>query len=111
MAVLGAGLMGHGIAQVAAQAAKYEVSLRDVRQEFLDKKRISEEEMSETLGRVHPTLDLREAVADADLIIEVFPRTLRSKKRVYRARMRHARLFAPQQPDIFPLIPNNPKIV
>ena len=35
--VLGAGLMGHGIAQVAAQVAKYEVSLRDVKQEFLDK--------------------------------------------------------------------------
>ncbi|MDH5419805.1 MAG: 3-hydroxyacyl-CoA dehydrogenase NAD-binding domain-containing protein, partial [Candidatus Bathyarchaeota archaeon] len=29
VAVLGAGLMGHGIAQVAAQVAKYEVSLRD----------------------------------------------------------------------------------
>ncbi|MBE0513162.1 3-hydroxyacyl-CoA dehydrogenase family protein, partial [Candidatus Bathyarchaeota archaeon] len=36
VAVLGAGLMGHGIAQVAAQVAKYEVSLRDVKQEFLD---------------------------------------------------------------------------
>ena len=35
--VLGAGLMGHGIAQVAAQVAKYEVCLSDVKQEFLDK--------------------------------------------------------------------------
>lgn len=34
MAVLGAGLMGHGIAQVAAQVAKHKVSLRDVRQKF-----------------------------------------------------------------------------
>src|SRR2546428_34832 len=35
--VLGAGLMGHGIAQVAAQVGGYEVSLLDVKQEFLDK--------------------------------------------------------------------------
>ena len=36
VAVLGAGLMGHGIAQVAAQVAKFEVNLRDINQEFLD---------------------------------------------------------------------------
>ena len=80
VAVLGAGLMGHGIAQVAAQAAKYEVSLRDVRQElldkgmkmvhrslqkFLDKGKISGEEIDEILGRVHPIVDLREAVRKA----------------------------------------------
>ena len=80
VAVLGAGLMGHGIAQVAAQVAKCEVSLRDVRQEFLDKgmkmihgslqkfldkENISEEEMDEILGRIHPTVDLREAVRKA----------------------------------------------
>ena len=34
--VLGAGLMGHGIAQVAAQAG-YDVVLREVDQERLDK--------------------------------------------------------------------------
>ena len=37
IAVLGAGLMGHGIAQVAAQFGKYEVSLRDIKQEFIDR--------------------------------------------------------------------------
>jgi len=98
VAVLGAGLMGHGIAQVAAQVAKYEVSLRDVRQElldggmtmirgsllrFVDKGKISEEEMSETLDRIHPTIDLKEAVADADLIIEAVPENLEIKKRVF----------------------------
>jgi len=35
VAVLGAGFMGHRIAQVAAQVAKSEVSLRDVKQEFV----------------------------------------------------------------------------
>jgi 3-hydroxyacyl-CoA dehydrogenase len=98
LAVLGAGLMGHGIAQVAAQVAKYEVSLRDVKQEFLDKGmkmirsslqkfvdkgQISEEEMSETLDRIHPIVDLEEAVADADLIIEAVPEKVEIKKRVF----------------------------
>jgi len=95
--VLGAGLMGHGIAQVAAQVAKYEVSLRDVKQEFLDngmkmirgslqrfldKEKISEEEMNKILGRIHPTVDLREAVADADLIIEAVSENVDIKKTV-----------------------------
>jgi len=95
--VLGAGLMGHGIAQVAAQVAKYEVNLRDVEQEFLDKGmemirgslqkfldkgKISGEEMDKILGRIHPTLDLREAVADADLIIEAAPESVDIKKTV-----------------------------
>ncbi|MBI2649031.1 MAG: 3-hydroxyacyl-CoA dehydrogenase family protein [Thaumarchaeota archaeon] len=35
--VIGAGLMGHGIAQVSAQVAEFEVTLVDVKQEFLDK--------------------------------------------------------------------------
>jgi len=98
VAVLGAGLMGHGIAQVAAQLAKYEVNLRDVKQEFLDngmkmirdslkkfvdKGKISEEEMSETLDRIHLTIDLKEAVADADLIIEAVPENVGIKKSVF----------------------------
>jgi len=98
VAVLGAGLMGHGIAQVAAHMAKYEVSLRDVKQEFLDngmemirgslqrfldKGKISGEEMDKILGRIHPTLDLREAVVDADLIIEAVPESVDIKKTVF----------------------------
>jgi 3-hydroxybutyryl-CoA dehydrogenase len=97
IAVLGAGLMGHGIAQVAAQA-KFEVSLRDVKQEFLDKgismindslqkfsKKglIKESEISETLGRIHPTLDLKEAVENSDLIIEVAPENLELKRGLF----------------------------
>ena len=98
VAVLGAGLMGHGIAQVAAQVAKYDVSLRDVKQEFLDngikmikdslqrflkKGVISEREVNETLSRIHLTMDLKEAVADADLIIEAVPENVELKKSVY----------------------------
>jgi len=97
VAVLGAGLMGHGITQVAAQTAKYEVYMRDIKQEFLDngmkmindslqrflkKGEIAETEMKEALGRIHPTLDMKEAVADADLIIEAVTENPELKKRV-----------------------------
>jgi len=97
IAVLGAGLMGHGIAQVAAQVAKYEVALRDIKQEFLDngmnmltgslrkfmeKGVVSEKEMKETLSQIHPTLDMKEAVKDADLIIEAVPEKVELKKSV-----------------------------
>jgi enoyl-CoA hydratase/3-hydroxyacyl-CoA dehydrogenase len=37
VAVLGAGLMGHGIAQVASQVGGYEVSVLDINQELVDK--------------------------------------------------------------------------
>jgi 3-hydroxybutyryl-CoA dehydrogenase len=107
VAVLGAGLMGHGIAQVAAQAAKYEVSLRDVKQEFLDngmnmikkslqsflkKEKISGKEVNETLKRIRPTLDLKEAVTGADLIIEAVPENVELKKNMYR----EVEKFAPE---------------
>ena len=107
VAVLGAGLMGHGIAQVAAQAAKYDVSLRDVKQEFLDngmnmikkslqsflkRGKISEKEVEETLKRIHPTLDIKEAVTDADLVIEAVPENVELKKKMYR----EVEKFAPE---------------
>ena len=95
VSVLGAGLMGHGIAQVSAQVAKYEVTIRDVKQEFLDKgmmmiqnslqkfaqkQLISEQDIKDTLNRIRPTLDMKEAVENADLIIEAVPEIPRIKK-------------------------------
>jgi len=99
IAVLGAGLMGHGIAQVAAQVGKYDVNLRDIEQRFVDagmnmlreslnrfvkKGQLSEEEMKIVLGRVHPMLDLKEAVTNADLIVEAAPENLELKKAIFR---------------------------
>ena len=99
IAVLGAGLMGHGIAQVAAQVGKYEVYLRDIEQRFLEngmnmirsslqkflsKGQITEAELNETLARIHPTTDLREAVSKADLIIEAIPENVELKKATFR---------------------------
>jgi 3-hydroxybutyryl-CoA dehydrogenase len=94
-AVLGAGLMGHGITQVCAQVGRYEVNMQDTEQRFLDngmkminnslaqfikKGTLSEKESKEVLSRIHSTLDLREAVQNADLIIEAVPENLTLKK-------------------------------
>ncbi len=99
IAVLGAGLMGHGITQVAAQVGKYDVYVRDVEQRFIDngmsmireslqrfvkKAQITEQQMNEILSRIHPTLDLKEAVSGADLIVEAVPENVELKKAMLR---------------------------
>jgi 3-hydroxybutyryl-CoA dehydrogenase len=81
--VVGAGQMGSGIAQVAAQAG-YGVLLLDASEEalrrgleairrslakFLEKGRITEEALEAALGRIRTTLDL-EDFREADLIVE-----------------------------------------
>ncbi|MBX5326833.1 MAG: 3-hydroxyacyl-CoA dehydrogenase family protein [Candidatus Bathyarchaeia archaeon] len=105
IAVLGAGLMGHGICQVAAQTGGYEVYLRDVEQRFLDngmnmiktslqkfqaKGALTEQQVNEILGRIHPTLDMKEAVQNADLIIEAAPEIPDLKRQVFKEVDQHA---------------------
>ena len=95
--VLGAGLMGNGITQVCAQAG-YEVAIRDIEQRFIDggmstikknlgrsveKKKITQDDMDSTLGRIKPTLDLKEAASDADLVVEVVIEVMVVKKKLY----------------------------
>jgi len=95
--VLGSGVMGHGIAQVAATAG-YNIVLRDIKQEFLDKamekikwsldklvskEKISKEEGDAIFSRIRPVVDLNDAVADAELVIEVVPEIMDLKKQVY----------------------------
>ena len=95
--VLGSGVMGHGIAQVSATAG-YNIVLRDIKQEFLDKamekirwsldklvnkEKISKEEGDAIFGRIKPIVDLNEAVKDAQLVIEVVPEIMDLKKQVY----------------------------
>ncbi|MHA1964012.1 MAG: 3-hydroxyacyl-CoA dehydrogenase family protein [Candidatus Thorarchaeota archaeon] len=87
IAVLGAGLMGNGIAHVCAQVG-YEVKIRDIDQKFIDKGiatikknlerglkkgKITKEEIDAILGRIKGVLDIKEAVKDADLVIEAIP--------------------------------------
>ena len=95
--VLGSGVMGHGIAQVSATAG-YNIVLRDIKQEFLDKamekirwsldklvskEKISKEEGDAIFGRIKPVVDLKEAVKDAEMVIEVVPEIMDLKKKVY----------------------------
>jgi 3-hydroxybutyryl-CoA dehydrogenase len=98
IAVLGAGLMGHGICQVAAQSG-YEVNLRDIEQRFVEngmqmiktslqkfqaKGQLTEAQVNEILGRIHPTVDLRAAVSGVDLVIEAVTENVELKKATYR---------------------------
>ncbi|WP_324757787.1 3-hydroxyacyl-CoA dehydrogenase/enoyl-CoA hydratase family protein [Haloarcula montana] len=95
--VLGAGNMGHGIAEVAALAG-YDVRMRDIKDEFVqdgydniewsvnklaEKEQLSQDEADATLDRITPLVDVEEAVDDADVVIEAVPEKMEIKKDVY----------------------------
>lgn len=98
VAVIGAGDMGHGIAEVALIAG-YRVFLRDINQEFVDRgvsrihdsleKLVSKEKVSaEHHEKIRsellvPCIDLAEAVQEADLVIEAIPEVLELKKETF----------------------------
>jgi 3-hydroxybutyryl-CoA dehydrogenase len=97
VAVIGAGLMGGGIAQVAAVAG-YDVVLRDVTPEalerglgtirssyakFVEKGRLQPDAAEAALDRITTTTDL-EAAADADLVVEAVFERLEVKAEVFR---------------------------
>ncbi len=96
--VLGSGTMGHGIAQVCAQAG-YEVSVRarrevtlasgmeDIKktlQRSVERQKMSKEEAESILGRIKTTTNLSEAAKDADLVIESTTEDLEAKKSVFK---------------------------
>ena len=95
--VLGAGTMGHGIAQVAA-AADCVVALYDARAEQaaaalarvranLDKGvqrgKVSEEERERTLANLRTADELETAVSEADLVIEAVPERMELKRELF----------------------------
>jgi enoyl-CoA hydratase/3-hydroxyacyl-CoA dehydrogenase len=97
IAVMGAGNMGHGIAEVAALAG-YEVTMRDIKEEFVqsgyeqiewsvnklaEKDRIPEDEAEAALDRIDPLVDMEAAVEDADFLIEAVPEKMEIKEDVY----------------------------
>ncbi|WP_435194019.1 3-hydroxyacyl-CoA dehydrogenase NAD-binding domain-containing protein [Natronomonas sp. EA1] len=97
IAVLGAGNMGHGIAEVAALAG-YQVNLRDIKEEFVqkgydqiewsldklaEKEQISESEAEAAIDRVTAYVPVEDAVENADFIIEAVPEKMEIKKDVY----------------------------
>mgnify|MGYP001087331651 CR=1 FL=1 len=97
IAVIGAGAMGHGIAQVAAMAG-FEVTLRDISEEFVtggmgkikwslnklvEKNRITVEESKKTIDRIKPVVPLEEAVKNVDYVIEAAPENLNLKRQIF----------------------------
>jgi 3-hydroxybutyryl-CoA dehydrogenase len=98
VAVVGAGTMGHGIAQVFAQAGM-EVGLVDVKEEVLqralhlagsnlrtlaDSAMVSRDEVPAILGRIHPTTNLSEAASDVDFAIEAVSEVPSLKTEIFR---------------------------
>jgi len=104
IAVLGAGNMGHGIAEVAALAG-FDVHLRDIKEEFVqngyeqiewslgklaENDQIGDDEADAALDRVTPIVDLEAAVEDADFVVEAVPEKMDIKQNVYRELEQHA---------------------
>lgn len=98
LAVIGAGLMGSGIAQVAAQAG-WQVTLRDLDdaattrgvdgirrslEKFAAKGTISTDDVESAMGRITTTTEL-EAAADADIVVEAVFERIEIKHEVFRA--------------------------
>ena len=96
--VLGAGTMGHGIAQVCAQAG-YEVNLRDIKDDFVEagiskirkflgssveRQKMTQADADAILGRIKGVTDLKEAVNDVDLVVEAIVEDIHIKKELYR---------------------------
>jgi len=108
--VVGCGLMGSGIAQVAAMAG-FPTVVREVSRELLDKGlasiekslgkfvekgTLSDEQKRETLGRLQPTLDLRD-FSDCNLVIEAIIENLEEKKKLFSeldAQVKEGAIFA-----------------
>ncbi|WP_328942515.1 3-hydroxyacyl-CoA dehydrogenase family protein [Streptomyces sp. NBC_00250] len=98
LAVIGAGLMGSGIAQVSAQAG-WDVVLRDVTDaaltrgtdgikasydRFVAKGKLDAADAEAALGRITATTEL-EAVADADIVVEAVFENLDVKHEIFRS--------------------------
>ncbi len=89
--------MGHGIAQVSAMSG-YNVVLRDVEQQFLDKamekikwsleklaskQKLSQQDADKIFTRIMPKVDLSESLTNCDLMIEAVPEVMDLKVKVY----------------------------
>ncbi len=108
VAVLGAGTMGHGIAQVCAHA-KMDVVLRDLDAAILargmshiekslaklcEKGTLSAEERDAAFARIRAETDLGEAISGADLIVEAIPERMDLKIELFAFLGKHAQTHA-----------------
>lgn len=94
--IIGAGTMGHGIAQVCAMAgyethlldtdpARVQKGLEHIRanlEKGIARGKVSEELATASLARLHKT-DLAQATSGADIVIEAIPERLDLKQRVF----------------------------
>ncbi|MFW9938106.1 MAG: 3-hydroxyacyl-CoA dehydrogenase family protein [Candidatus Thorarchaeota archaeon] len=99
MVVIGAGLMGHNVAQIALMAG-YNVTLVDIKDEFIDNGAAKIEEglkkleakgslgegvsASDLMSRLKKTIDLASAVKDADFVLEAVIEKMDVKKEVFK---------------------------
>lgn len=98
LAVVGAGLMGSGIAQVAAVAG-YDVAIQDVSEEQLKralgeiekslrrlekKDKLTSAQVTEALGRLTTTTDLTTAARGVDTVVEAVVEQLEVKQEIFR---------------------------
>jgi enoyl-CoA hydratase/3-hydroxyacyl-CoA dehydrogenase len=99
IAVIGAGTMGHGIAELAALAG-YKVMLRDINEEIVKKgyeqikwslNKLAEKgtfglnpaKAEEAAKRVTPVVEIKDAVKNADVVIEAAPEIMKLKLELY----------------------------
>ncbi|MFB6166446.1 MAG: 3-hydroxyacyl-CoA dehydrogenase/enoyl-CoA hydratase family protein [Haloarculaceae archaeon] len=96
VAVLGAGSMGHGITEVVAMAG-YDVVMRDIEADIVEEgydniewsleklaeKGLVDEDPADVMARIDTAVDLGEAVAGADFVIEAAPEQMEIKKDVF----------------------------
>ncbi|MEZ0289595.1 MAG: 3-hydroxyacyl-CoA dehydrogenase/enoyl-CoA hydratase family protein [Sulfolobales archaeon] len=97
VSVIGAGTMGHGIAEISAIAG-YEVVIVDVSEDILRRALSSirwslgklkergtlREDVDTVMSRIRSSLSIAEAVREADIVIEAVPENLDLKKKVFK---------------------------
>jgi 3-hydroxybutyryl-CoA dehydrogenase len=100
IAVIGSGNMGAQIAQLCSQLGGYNVVMSDTKQDlvdaglkrqrdslqkyFVDKGKITADQMEEILGRISGTTSLEEAVSKADVVIEAVFESMELKKDIFK---------------------------
>lgn len=95
--IIGAGVMGHGIALVCARSGM-DTDLVDMDQKYLEgalsrikkflggsveRKKISQQDADQILGRIFPTTDLQAVAGKADLVIEAIIEDKAAKEKLY----------------------------
>lgn len=97
ISVIGAGVMGHAIAELAALAG-FEVKLQDISEELVqkglgmiewslnklaEKGIITPQNAKDALGRISTSVDLEKAVEEADFVIEAVPEMMKLKQELF----------------------------